>query len=143
MKGHTAGTKLLSLFVTAFVCLNALGAVCVAYCRVADVPEATAAGEPSHHCEMMAAKASESGNAPALSKPRDIRPCPMTVSFFGGPIEKHSVQLAKAAPSGTAPIGDPRLDPTVFEPLPATLSYRGPPLLDRRTERIKHRLLLI
>ena len=138
---RTGKTKLISLFVLAFVCLNAMGAACVGYCRISGMPD-DSAQQSSHHCEM-ALKAEPDESVPSIGKDLASKPCPMTVSFFGGPIEKHQAPTAKAiVTTARAADGFPGV---LFasDSLLATFSYRGPPLLDRRVERIKHRLLLI
>jgi hypothetical protein len=141
MVRHTRKTKLISLFVLAFVCLNAVGAACVAYCRAVEIPEVTAQ-KSSHHCEL-ALGAELEDSSPSIGKNLAAKPCPMILSFFGGPVEKHQAPVAKAIATSTRPVdGFRSVDPTI-DSLPTTFSYRGPPLLDRRVERIKHRLLLI
>jgi len=141
MVRHTRKTKHISFFVLAFVCLNAVGAACVTYCRAVEIPEVTAQ-KSSHHCEM-ALRAGLEDSSPSIGKNLAAKPCPMMLSFFGGPVEKHQAPVAKAIAASTRPVdGFRSVDPTIHS-LPTTFSYRGPPLLDRRAERIKHRILLI
>ena len=142
MNRHSAQTKLISLFVLAFICLNAGGAVCVAYCRTSDgASPNSAVGTPVHHCEKAAKETGRTG--PAISASRELRPCPMTVSFIAAPVEKHTLPTYKAQAAATPPIR--RFVPAIpiFTPAVIPISYRGPPPLDRRVERIKQRVLLI
>lgn len=138
---RTRKTRLISLFVLAFVCLNAVGAACVGFCRVTGMPDA-ATKQSSHHCEM-ALKAEPDESVPSIGKDLAAKPCPMMVSFFGGPVEKHQAPIVKTIAASTRPIDGFQGVLLFTGSLLATFSYRGPPLLDRRAERIKHRLLLI
>ena len=141
MVRHTRKTKHISFFVLAFVCLNAVGAACVIYCRAAEIPEVSAQ-KSSHHCEL-ALRAGLEDSSPSIGKNLAAKPCPMILSFFGGPVEKHQAPVAKAIATSTRTVDGFRRVNRTIDSLPNTFSYRGPPLMDRRVERIKHRLLLI
>ena len=141
MNGHTAETKLISLFVLAFVCLNGMGAVCVAYCRGGAEMPAAAAGS-THHCER-ASKSDAEERSPSIARTREGKPCPMTVSFFGGPLEKHQAPLAKAAPAAAVAASERPGGQTCLQYFNTASGYRGPPPLDRRIDRIKNRVLRI
>jgi hypothetical protein len=69
--------------------------------------------------------------------------CPMTVSFFAAPLEKHSFSVKQ--PAAVLVVKPEVFSPEFrsFTPLLSAVNYRGPPPLDRRVERIKHRVLLI
>ena len=137
--------RLLALFVVAFVCLNMGGALCVAYCQSFDHSKTEA-----DHCPLK--KTSEDCHGPRSKKDdrnsftesaRKLECCPMTVSFFGAPVEKNLYsfgQLLKAA------VDQPRLSTPIelSSVRDGSISnYRGPPLIDRRVLRIKNRLLRI
>jgi hypothetical protein len=140
---HTRKTRFLALFVIAFVCLNAGGAVCVAYCQSA-MPVDNAA----EHCPLK--KADSHCNKGKVGTPSDatavagdeIFCCSVTVGFLPAPVEKsfRVAQIVQTAVDETSKF-EPRF--VLTQTFVATFDYRGPPPLDRRIERIKHRLLLI
>lgn len=143
MMRHTVKTKVISLFVLAFVCLNAVGAACVAYCRVAEWPDATATVPvSSHHCQK-ATGTQEDPRRPTFGPARAVKPCPMTVSFFGAPLEKHQSAPANLTLPETGRVYEIQSRLVVFRSVATAFGYRGPPLLDHRIDRIKHRVLLI
>ena len=137
--------KLIAVFLVAFVCLNAGGALCVAYCRsvlekASDPAEHCPLKKKASHCdtensEPVAAVASLAGNK--------IDCCPMTISFIGAPIEKKSLFFEPAAVALVVPVRhDP---PSVTLNAASQISppaYRGPPL-DRRVERVKNCIIRI
>jgi len=139
---HSAQTKLLSFFVLAFICLNAGAAVCVAYCRTSDgASPNSAVGTPAHHCEKAQKDIEQSG--PAITAPRELRPCPMAVSFIAGPIEKHTLPIYKSEAMATPAIPRSIFADPIFTTAAVPVTYHGPPPLDRRPDRIKQRVLLI
>lgn len=136
---HSLKLRFLSLFVTVFVCLNGAGAACVAYCQTKDSTDDTVEHCPlkkvSKHCDPKESFAAvENG---------DLHCCPMTVSLFAAPLEKHSFSQKQATPA--AQIKQNRFSPYFCGSAHhlSTIGYRGPPPLDRRPDRIKNRLLLI
>ena len=137
---HSLKTRFLAMFVTVFVCLNGAGAACVAYCQTMDEPP-----ESADHCPLKKASAPDcDGGASLIAfESSEFDCCPMTVSFFAAPVEKSSFSLKQAAAVLTV-----KTEPFVANlrshtPLVSSISYRGPPPLDRRLDRIKHRVLLI
>jgi hypothetical protein len=140
---HSLKTRILALFVTIFVCLNGAGAACVAYCQTMDAPEQTADHCPlkklSEHCD----KAGGEPPSQASAQSSDFDCCPMTVSFFAGPIEKNSFSVKQPATAEVIKAEVFRSGFRSITPLRLAISYRGPPPLDRRPDRIKHRVLLI
>jgi hypothetical protein len=145
MHAKSSKFKLIAIFLVAFVCLNAGGAVCVAYCQTA--METLSASQD--HCPLKK-KAShcdpdvvENGFPTAESAGNgQIDCCAMTVSFIAAPIEKRffSFEPAAALVSLKVRTGFP----SAFESagLASPPPYRGPPL-DRRADRIKHRIIRI
>lgn len=140
---HSLKTRFLALFVTVFVCLNGAGAACVAYCQTMDEPRETADHCPlrklSEHCDK---EGEESGPSIAVEG-GETDCCPMTVSFFAAPIEKHSYSVDQSPAAAV-------VNQSIFRPAfglakitSAESNYRGPPPLDRRVERIKNRILRI
>ena len=144
VKKRSLKIRFLALFVTVFICLNGAGAACVAYCQsTMGEPEDAADHCPlkklSGHCNKEGDNSSPSFSA--IGSGADC--CPMTVSFFAGPIEKNSFSVKHVAAATV-------ITPATFvfsfrsvTPLRSAMSYRGPPPIDRRPDRIKHRVLLI
>ena|SRR5687767_6282667 len=142
---HSIKTKILALFVVAFVCLNAGGAVCIAYCQTFEI----AAEESEHgplkktedHCDKTGTSEPDSDSIALGSDEFDC--CPMTVSFFAGPIEKGSFEISPVAATLVVKTSVVRRNEIFIRSFTSAFDYRGPPPLDRRVDRIKHRLLLI
>ena len=138
-------TKLLAMFVALFVCLNAGGALCVAYCTSFEI-----ASDETEHCPLK--KTEEHCNKQVQGEPErtslnlatgEVDCCPMAVSFFAAPIEKNSLSFARPA---LAAASQPRSVQLVFSAdrsIPDVADYRGPPPLDRRGLRIRHRIIRI
>lgn len=136
---HTLKTRSLALFVTVFVCLNAAGAACIAYCQTMDAPAETAV-----HCPLKRAALDCAGQGSfAAIEGHQLDCCPMTVSLLAAPLEKHSFTLKKPAAVPVLRFDASAVEAAAFAPLSSAISYRGPPPIDRRTDRIKQRLLLI
>lgn len=133
--------KLTSIFVAAFICLNAGGAMCVAYCQAFDTvaeSEHCPLKKTSEDCDGQAEQSSDS--AAVLGHELDC--CPMTVSFFAGPIEKSSFSFDAAAEIAEVPQTSIAVRFAGLTFSDRSYSYRGPPL-DRRTDRLKHCLIRI
>ena len=145
MTTHSIKTKILALFVVAFVCLNAGGAVCVTYCQsfelAADEAEHCPLKKTEDHCDKTAASEPDSDAIALGSDEFDC--CPMTVSFFAGPIEKRSFEISPVVATLVVRTGIVRRNEIFIRTFKSAFDYRGPPPLDRRVDRIKHRLLLI
>ena len=139
---HSIKIRLAALFVVAFVCLNAGGAVCVAYCQsfmyAINAAEHCPLRKADSHCNKKSTKGTE---ATAIAGD-EIFCCSVSVGFLPAPIEKsfRSVDVVS-----TLVVETPAIEPRVLS-LPSfesSFNYRGPPPLDRRFERIKQRLLRI
>ncbi len=134
--------RIAALFVVAFICLNAGGAACVAYCQTFDL-----ATEPADHCPLK--KSSEhcdrENNGPSFAElgSHDLDCCPMTVSFFAGPVEKLSFSVDFPAEIAEAVSIRPIYQRGYLRGSIQALNYRGPPLIDRRTDRLKHCIIRI
>jgi hypothetical protein len=119
-------TKFAAAFLLLFVCLNAGGAVCVAYCRSVVLnakSDHCPLAKQERHCDKT--KLSED-NGPALAATK-FDCCPMLVSFVPGTLEPNQrFNVATAA----VPASDVPSTPAVeiprfqFHIIPA---YRGPP----------------
>jgi hypothetical protein len=145
MHSKSFKTKLIAVFLVAFVCLNAGGAMCVAYCqsaleKVSASTEHCPLKKKADHCDPDLTE--EAGATANSFGSNEIDCCPMTVSFIGGPIEKRSITFETAAISAVATIRHeaPTLPHKALQILPA--AYRGPPM-DRRVERVKNCIIRI
>ena len=145
MHVKSSKVKLIAIFLVTFVCLNAGGAVCVAYCQTA--METLSASQD--HCPLKK-KASHcdpelqnNGFSAAESVGNgQIDCCAMTVSLIAAPIEKRTSLFGSAAALVSVKF---RTDfPAALEPAwqISPPRYRGPPL-DRRADRLKHRIIRI
>ncbi len=145
MQRRSLTTKFLSLFLVAFVCLNAGGALCVAYCQ----SSIEASHVPKDHCPL---KKKAEHCDPGQQK-QDIQEiakvggsqadcCPMTVSFIAAPIEKSSFSVK--APATALIAAFESAEPVNFTRIKINIptAYRGPPL-DQRTSRLKNCVIRI
>jgi|SRR5687767_5679218 len=138
-----AHIKIIALFVVAFICLNAGGAMCVSYCQTFD-----AAGEGEHcplkktseHCDGQ----SEHQSDLASLGSHNLDCCPMTVSFFAAPIEKSSFTFDSPAPAlAQLTAGFVHLSFAGRKTLDQAFNYRGPPPRDHRPDRLMHCIIRI
>jgi hypothetical protein len=67
----------------------------------------------------------------------------MTVSFIAAPVDKHTLPIYKSQPMATPAIARSVFADPIFTAAAVPITYRGPPPLDRRPDRIKQRVLLI
>ena len=135
--------RLLAIFIVAFVCLNAGGGACVAYCRTTEVVE-------TEHCPLK--KTDEHCDKTGKTEPArasldvgtgEFDCCPMTVSFFAAPIQSNTLSFTDHA---AATASHPRyLQPTFIadRSIPDPVAYRGPPPLDARVLRLQHCIIRI
>jgi hypothetical protein len=144
MHSKSLTTKLIAVFLVAFVCLNAGGAMCVAYCqsvleKASVLADHCPLKKKAAHCDPVK---SEEGTSVASLGSNEIDCCPMTVSFIGAPIEKRNLSFEAAAISLVAAV---RAELPAVPARAARVSppaYRGPPL-DRRVERVKNCIIRI
>lgn len=135
--------KLFAVFVMAFVCLNASGAACVAYCETFEVTAET------EHCPLK--KLSEDCDKTNEPTPQsisldshEIDCCPMSVSFFGVPVESKSFSFDQVSRDVLPQYVSLQPSSSVLSnTFAANFDYRGPPPLDRRFDRLKHRVFRI
>jgi len=133
-------TKLLSLFVLTFLCLNAGGAVCLAFCAntkahdMAAMDHCPLAKKPAD-CPHHAAKQEQDG-APAVES-KAVSCCNVAINIFAVPLErKQTVQ----DPVQTTPLETTQTIISFVSSsftAPVTTVSRQP-ALDRRVERVKH-----
>lgn len=143
MSSRVFTTKLLSVFLVVFVCLNAGGALCVAYCQsfgIADIEkDHCPLAKLDDHCK----KASQTSDGDSVSiAENEMGCCPLTVSFLAAPVEPK--QITTNLPAGV-PTAEPfaGFESRIVKINPRTISsYRGPPK-DKRVDRIKNCILRI
>src|SRR4030095_5419070 len=135
--------RLTAVFVVAFVCLNAGGAVCVAYCQGFDLKaekEHCPHEKYSKHCNK---KANHEKGSKAINLPEgEMDCCPFTVSFISAPVESQNTSVQTVAVTRVqAFLPPPTLLPDRRHPIAGT-AYRGPPM-DRRIDRLRHCIIRI
>ena len=129
-------TRFVSLFVVAFLCLNAGGALCLTYCSQKASANSARADESllSDHCRK-AKKQAEKRSDNSSVTPDEAACCMLPVGMFPAPVEKslsYSVVLA-----GTVEI--PNFDysaPVILDVSSKHIPVYRPPPLDRRVERL-------
>jgi len=126
-------TKFIAALLLLFVCMNAGGAVCVAYCRSVVLnakSDHCPLAKKGRHCDRAVP---EKGNETALAAGK-VECCPMVVSFIPGTLEtKQNFSITTAAVPATKFVTAPVLEipRNIFDRIPA---YRGPP----KNERVLH-----
>ena len=126
-------TKFLAAFLLLFVCMNAGGAVCVAYCRsvvLAAADDHCPLAKKDLHCDR---SRPENKDETALSA-GTLDCCPMVVSFIPGTLEpKQTFSTAATAVHASNFVTSPVIVVSRyrFANIPA---YRGPP----KNERVLH-----
>ena len=134
-------TKFLAAFLLLFVCMNAGGAVCVAYCRsvvLSATDEHCPLAKKGRHCDK---STPENKDETAITAGR-FDCCPMIVSFIPGTLEpKQTFSTSTAAVPATNFVVTPLIVVSHyrFANIPA---YRGPPK-NEQTLHITNRILRI
>lgn len=136
-------TRVLTVFVLAFICLNGFGALCVAYCQTVE-----ASYEKAEHCPGGSGVLTKANSATVPDTPAvtDIGAnddcCPLTVAFVAAPIESKQQTPAPSVMMADLSYIDHVLL-KVERPFSNSIPpYRGPPI-DRRLDRVMHCVLLI
>jgi hypothetical protein len=146
MNSFAIPTKLLSLFILAFLCLNAGGAICLAYCEeTSTIPNSSLEHCPlpkkSDDCHRATGQIPSKSDVASLETDEVIC-CTLAINVFIAPLERRHVQPEIAAeilqPSGTTT--QEFLRANSYGPY---LSFVVEPQLDRRVERIKNRVIRI
>ncbi len=141
---HRLISKLTAIFVTAFICLNAGGALCVAYCQTFDItaePEHCPLKKTSEHCDKKDQQNNESYTV--ASAPGEMDCCPLTFSFLAAPVESKTFSFDSIGP---VLVQEFSFTPAFFASQKiyrSDIAYRGPPPLDRRVDRLKHCIIRI
>jgi hypothetical protein len=139
--------KFLAAFVIAFVCLNAGGAVCVAYCQSYEIAAVESEHCPlkkpaSEHCDKSVKESEDHASVNIQTGELDC--CPMTISFFAAPVEKNSSSFLEIAVAAGGTNADLSVVANPTRPtFPNTVNYRGPPPRMRSPLRNRYFLLRI
>src|SRR3954470_3749754 len=135
-------TKLLSLFVLTFLCLNAGGAVCLAYCQGG----ASYKAESAEHCPLPANTAHCPLHADMPAEPTEntdaatsnaVQCCTLAINLFAAPLEQKQVSQEVVLVPAVEPLAVAAVFVLVALSSPRSVTV-GPPLLDKRVERLKH-----
>lgn len=136
--------RFVAAFVVAFVCLNAGGAVCVAYCQsfaLAAEPEHCPLRKAEEHCD----RSRETKEKPTSigQTSGEIDCCPMTVSLVAAPIEKSSYSFDKVFTTAIQRAEFKAVWTASKASFAVRVKYRGPPPVDSHALRIKHSVIRI
>ncbi len=137
-------TRFVALFVVAFICLNAGGSVCVAYCQTFDLADETEhfpVQELPEHCNKSKSGADDS-NAVVTTESEEADCCPFTISFVAAPVEGNQASVVTIA---AIPIQELLPAPTLVATATHSIiltPYRGPPM-DHRIDRLKNCIIRI
>lgn len=138
-------SKILAVFISAFLCLNLSGSLCLAYChfKKAEAEHCPLAKLDAESCPMTKGlQKNVSDQAAKFSKGQAIDCCTPAINYFIAPLEKHqfSFQIADVPKektfSFTPTAAFEKID---FQP---DFSYRKP-LYDYRKARLKNCVFLI
>ena len=137
-------TRLVAIFLVAFVCLNAGGTICVAYCQsamelIASSEDHCPLKKKADHCDPQPQEKRDSA-AKAAGNTMDW--CSMTLSFVGAPLEKRAFSSETVVLSAAVKTNVPSPAAFLSSGRSSPPAYRGPPL-DRRVDRVKHCLIRI
>jgi len=138
-------TKLLSIFVMAFLCLNAGGAVCLVYCttplKAAEAEHCPLPKASQAHCPHANKSQAPKGDV-TLAESNEVSCCSLAINVLVAPIERKQISHElTAVASEKLLVSTPVFaasSTTYFQPL----DFR-PLLRDRRSERIKNRVFRI
>lgn len=136
-------SKLISVLVLAFLCLNVGGALCLTYCSQVMAAEPEAA-HLSEHCRRAKEKAEELESQKTKLVADEASCCMMPVAMPAAPIEKQAriapIDVSAAVAAASEFHYTPqRLDTAAAVSVPV---YRPPPL-DHRFERLLHSVIRI
>ena len=86
-------TRLVSLFVMAFLCLNVSGVLCLTYCGQVTVAK-TSISDDSHlseHCRLAKQKAEKENKGNLSIDANSASCCSLPISMFAAPIEERNL----------------------------------------------------
>ena len=140
-------TKLLSLFVLTFLCLNAGGAVCLAYCQAGQSHKI----ETAEHCPLPANTAHCPHHAERPAEPAEntdsassnaVQCCTLAINLFAAPLEQKQVSQEIVLVPVLEAVSDAPVFLFAIPNQPRPINFRQPSL-DRRVERIKNSVFRI
>lgn len=144
MKFSRKHSPLLSLFIVAFLCLNAGGVMCLAYCAT---PSKTLAEhcplkkKASVHCNR--ANNKEQVAESVAFKANSVSCCIMPVSIFAAPLEKKAGNFTEAAPAVDIASEAVTAPEVLARSRQIPKFYYRPPPNDRRIERVRNQVFRI
>jgi hypothetical protein len=138
-------TKLLSIFVLAFLCLNAGGAVCLVYCtaplKTAEAEHCPLPKASQEHCPHANKSQAPKGDV-TLAESNAVSCCSLAINVLVAPIERKQVSHELAAVASERPVVSTPVfgfsSVSFVQPLKNQTLIR-----DRRFERIKNRVFRI
>ena len=145
MRPGTATTRLLAVFVVAFLCLNAGALACLAYCEIGSTAAAShcplqKAGAPSCPLSQLGAKKGQNENDAVAGTAMAC--CMMPVGVLGVPLEAKAGTIT-ALPL-TAAVEKVEFAPVAFTaPRQISKFYYRPPPNDARLERVRNQVFRI
>lgn len=145
MRAAKATTRLLAIFVVAFLCLNVGAFACLAYCEIRSTSAAThcplqKAG--AAHCPLSQLAAKQDHNANDSIAGSAMTCCMMPVGVLGVPLEAKAGTIT-AMPL-TAAVEKAEFAPVVFTPSrQISKFYYRPPPNDARIERVRNQVFRI
>ncbi|HMQ03010.1 MAG TPA: hypothetical protein PKD26_03770 [Pyrinomonadaceae bacterium] len=137
-------SRKLAAFVVAFICLNALGIACVAYCQTLPGEHTGSLTlserlDPDGHCSPRPL-AQENGSLSFDDNTVDC--CPMTLGIVGGPVEKRVTTIKKADTHLSEVVKIVSRPFSVSHRSSPVPEYRGPPV-DQRINRVMNCVIRI
>lgn len=138
--------RFLAVFVLAFVCLNAGGALCLAYCS--DWTSSTTASVPdeshlSEHCKRIKREAEERSKSSLSIEAAEAACCMLPTALFAAPLENRQSDVKFVAVPAAAGQDVPTTSQRAVAKEPADLPVYRPPPIDRRGERLFHGVIRI
>ena len=144
MRFSRTHTKLLSLFVVAFLCLNAGGLLCLAYCATPSQIEAAHCPlkkRAADHCNP--SSKSEQALENVVFKANSVTCCIIPVSIFAAPIEKEAGQLIYPSPVAETVVGLAFATTWSTRSRQIPRSFYRPPPNDYRFQRVRNQIFRI
>lgn len=137
-------SKFLAIFISAFLCLNLSGSLCLAYCQVntAETEHCPLAKLDADNCPMTKVLEQTGSNSLSdIAKGHTLDCCTPAINYFAAPLEKHklSFQIADVPEKETSFSPTAAFEQINFQP---DFSYRKP-LYDYRKARLKNCVFLI
>src|SRR3954462_11387634 len=124
-------TKLLSLFVLTFLCLNAGGAVCLAYCQGGQSHKI----ETAEHCPLPANTAHCPHHADMPAEPTEktdtassnaVQCCTLAINLFAAPLEQKQVKQDATPTIAIEAIAATRVFVAATFSSPSLIAFRPP-----------------